>query len=148
MKLNYFFSFIFLIFLQTSKAQIFTVSDDVKQAFDKQYPMAKEVDWNGGLDQHTVTFKLNDKKMKASYTKSGFWNWTETKIGFDSLPKVVQEGFQTSKYKEWNIKDCIEVIKPRAEANQFKVIVQKSALNKKILVFDAKGRLYEELISF
>jgi hypothetical protein len=137
----------FLLFFHTANAQIFSIGDDVKQAFDKQYPAAKEVDWNGGLDQHTVTFKLNDQKFKASYTKTGFWNWTETKITFDSLPKAVQEGFQTSKYKAWTVKDCIQVEKPRSNANEYKVIAQKSALSKKILVFDAKGRLYEELIS-
>ncbi len=143
--------FIFLIFLvnnYTSNAQIFKVPDLVKQVFDRQYPEAKEVDWNGGIDNHAVIFKLNQKKFKASYTPSGSWNYTECKVLFDSLPKAVQQNFKDSKYKEWAIKDCIEIIKPRAEANEYKIIAQKSALNKKVLIFDAKGRLYEELPSF
>lgn len=43
------------------------------------------------------------------------------------------------------MKDCYEVMKPRAVANEYKIIVQKSVINKRVLVFDAKGRLYEEL---
>lgn len=63
----------------------------------------------------------------------------------DSLPKQVQSGFKDSKYKNWTVKDCYEVMKPRAVANEYKIIVQKSVINKRVLVFDAKGRLYEEL---
>lgn len=139
---------LFLLLNYSSKAQIFKVPDLVKQVFDRQYPDAKEVDWNGGIDNHIVVFKLNEKKFKASYTGSGSWNFTESKVLFDSLPKSVQQNFKDSKYKEWTVKDCIEIIKPRAEANEYKIIVQKSALNKKVLIFDAKGRLYEELTSF
>lgn len=131
-----------------SYAQIFKVPDLVKQVFDRQYPEAKEVDWNGGIDNHTVIFKLYEKKYKASYTPSASWNYTETKVLYDSLPKTVQQNFKDSKYKEWAVKDCIEIIKPRAEANEYKIIVQKSGLIKKLLIFDAKGRLYEELVSF
>ena len=105
------------------------------------------MDWNGGIDSHIVSFKLNNKKYRASYTKTGSWNWTETKVLLDSVPARIRDGFQASKYKEWTVKDCIEIVKPLAEANEYKIIVQKSALNKKALMFDAKGRLYEELIS-
>lgn len=85
------------IYLFTS-AQIFSVSDDVKKTFDLQYPNAKEVDWTGGLDNDIVQFRQEEKKFKASYTKSGSWNWTETKVILDSLPKQVQSGFKDSKY--------------------------------------------------
>lgn len=119
----------------------------VKQVFDKQYPDAKEVDWKGGVDNHTVQFRLAEKKYKASYTSSGSWNYTETNVALDSLPKSVQQSFGISKYNSWPVKECIEVVKPGAEANEYKIIVQKSAINKRVLVFDAKGRLYEELRS-
>ncbi len=46
-----------------------SVSDVVKKTFDLQYPNAKEVDWTGGLDNDVVQFRLEDKKLKASYTK-------------------------------------------------------------------------------
>jgi Putative beta-lactamase-inhibitor-like, PepSY-like len=145
---KYFILSLLLIASIGSRAQIFKVPDLVKQSFDKQYPAAKEVDWNGGVDNHTVQFKLDDKKYKASYTPSGSWNYTETKVAIDSLPKSVQLSFGSSNYKTWTVKECIEVIKPRAEANEYKIIVQKSAINKRVLLFDAKGRLYEELRSF
>ncbi len=136
-------SFVFF----SSHAQLIKVPDLVKQAFDKQYPDAKEVDWKGGLDYHTVTFKLNDKKYKASYTKDCNWNATETAVAFEELPKSVQLSFGASNYKTWMVKETVQITKPRAEANEYKIVVQKSAINKKILLFDAKGRLYEELRS-
>jgi hypothetical protein len=141
-----FIALCFLISI-TVNAQLIKVSDLVKQVFDKQYPEAKEVDWKGGLDNHSVTFRLIDKKYKALYTKDGSWVSTETGVTLDSLPKSVQLSFGASNYKAWTIKECFEIIKPRAEANEYKIIVQKSSINKKILLFDAKGRLYEELRS-
>lgn len=143
--MKYFFVTFLILYSVTTNAQLFKVPDLVKQVFDKQYPDAKSVDWKGGVDNNTVTFKLNEKQYKASYTKDGSWNYTETKVSQDSLPKSVQLSFGNSNYKTWPVKECIEVIKPRAEANEYKIIVQKSSLNKRVLVFDAKGRLYEEL---
>lgn len=139
------FSILFTAF--SSQAQLIKVPDLVKEVFDRQYPEAKSVDWKGGLDNHSVSFKLGDKQYKASYTKDGSWNYTETKVPQDSLPKSVQLSFGSSNYNAWPVKECIEVIKPRAEVNEYKIIVQKSAINKRVLVFDAKGRLYEELRS-
>jgi opacity protein-like surface antigen len=144
---KYILLLLFSAIVFSSHAQLIKVPDLVKQVFDKQYPEAKEVDWNGGLDGHTVEFRLGEKKYKASYTKDGSWNYTETSVALDSLPKSVQLSFGASNYKTWPVKNCIEVMKPRAEANEYKIIVQKSALSKRVLVFDAKGRLYEELRS-
>jgi hypothetical protein len=146
-KVKYIFILLFSAIVFSTHGQLIKVPDLVKQVFDRQYTEAKEVDWKGGLDNHTVQFRLGEKKYKASYTKDGSWNYTETSVVLDSLPKSVQLSFGASNYKTWPVKDCIEVIKPRAEANEYKIIVQKSAINKRVLVFDAKGRLYEELRS-
>lgn len=134
------------LFTTATNAQLFAVPEIVKQTFAKQYPDAKDAKWSDGLDNHTVRYTLGDKKMKASYAPKGDWVWTETKVEITELPKAVQDGFKDSKYKDWTVKETVSVTKPRAEANEYKIVVQKSALNKKILVFDAKGRLYEELI--
>ena len=142
---KYFILPLFLLIAFSSNAQLFKVPDLVKEVFDRQYPNAKSVDWKGGVDQYSVNFKLNEKQYKASYTKDGSWNYTETKVEQDSLPKSVQLSFGSSNYNTWPVKECIEVIKPRAEGNEYKIIVQKSAINKRVLIFDAKGRLYEEL---
>ncbi len=146
MRYLVFFVFLFLS-LSLRAQQLFPVPDLVKQVFDKQYPDAENLKWSGGLDNHTVRFTLHDKQMKTVYTKEGLWVSTEVQMKMEELPKVVQDGFANSKYKDWQTKDILEVTKPRIEANEYKIIVQKSVLNKKLLVFDAKGRLYEELIS-
>ncbi len=141
------FSLFLFLSVSLKAQQIFSVPDLVKQAFDRQYPDANNLKWSGGLDNHTVRFTLNDKQMKAVYTKDGIWVSTEKQMKMEELPTVVQEGFANCKYKDWTVKDILEVTKPRIEANEYKIVVQKSVLNKKLLVFDAKGRLYEELIS-
>lgn len=144
------FSFlILLIFSHTNinAQQIFPVPDIVKESFDKQYPEAKDLKWSGGIDNHVVRFTLGERKLKASYTPKGIWVSTEEQVKLETLPEVVQQGLKDSKYKEWAIKDVLTVTKPRVEANEYYIIVQKSSLNKKKLVFDAKGRLYEELFS-
>jgi Putative beta-lactamase-inhibitor-like, PepSY-like len=139
------FLLLFSISFLCSHAQLMSVSGNVKKIFDLQYPNAKEVDWTAGLDNDVVQFRLDTKKLKASFTKKGSWNWTESKVVIDSIPKQVQKGFKDCKYKDWRVKDCFEVIKPRSVANEYKIVVQKSMINKRVLVFDAKGRLYEQL---
>ena len=141
-----FFISVFFVISFTVNAQLFSLPEMVKQNFNKQYPDAKDIKWSDGIDNHTVRFTLNDKKLKASYAPKGDWVSTEIQVTMDQLPKVVQDGFKNSRYKEWPVKEIIAVEKPRAVANEYKIIVQKSMISKKILVFDAKGRLYEELI--
>jgi hypothetical protein len=137
---------LFSFFVGAATAQLIKVPDLVKHSFDQQYPAAKQVDWKGGLDNHTVVFVMNEQKFKASYTSKGDWNYTETTIVLDSVPKQVLESFNQSKYKEWPVKEVITVQKPRAVANEYKIVVQKSKLSRRVLLFDAKGRLYEELM--
>lgn len=144
------FSAVILLFSISSSIraqQIFSVPDIVKQSFDKQYPEAKDLKWSGGLDNHTVRFTLDERRLKASYTPKGLWVSTEEQVKLETLPEVVQQGFKDSKYKEWTVKEVLTVTKPRVEAGEYYIIVQKSSINKKKLVFDAKGRLYEELFS-
>lgn len=148
--MKYVFSLLFVLVsvsISTKAQQLFSVPDIVKQSFDKQYPDAKDLKWSGGLDNHIVRFTSGEKKLKAVYTPKGDWVSTEEQVKMETLPEVVQQGFKDSKYKEWAVKDVVTVTKPRTEANEYYIIVQKSALNKKKLVFDAKGRLYEELLS-
>jgi hypothetical protein len=139
-------AFLFLSALG-SNAQLFQVPELVKQTFEKQFPTATDAKWSGGIDNHAVQFTLGEKKLKANYTPKAEWVSTEEKVVIDSLPLTVQENFKKSKYKDWTLKDAIIISKPRAEANEYRIVVQKSMLTKKLLVFDAKGRLQEELLA-
>ncbi|MFY7840434.1 MAG: PepSY-like domain-containing protein [Lacibacter sp.] len=148
--MKFIFSFVLLfigVSFSAKAQQLFSVPDIVKQTFDKQYPDAQDLKWTNGLDNHAVRFTIGDRKLKANYAPKGDWVSTEEQVKMEVLPEVVQEGFKNSKYKDWPVKDVVAVTKPRENANEYFIIVQKSALNKKKLVFDAKGRLYEELIS-
>lgn len=147
MKHLLFLSTFLVISTIVANAQLFQVPDLVKQTFEKQFPDAKDAKWSGGIDNHSVQFSLGDKKLKANFTPKADWVSTEEKVVIDSLPLTVQDNFKKSKYKDWAVKDAIIISKPRAEANEYRITVQKSMLNKKLLVFDAKGRLQEELLA-
>lgn len=143
-----FLAFCFMLTHSAVSAQIIPVPELVKEVFSKQYPDAKEVKWTGGLDNFTAKFTTGNKQLKASYGPKADWVWTETQIQMEELPAVVKEGFKNSKYKDWTVKEIVSVEKPRVVANEYKIVVQKSMINKRLLVFDAKGRLYDELLSF
>jgi hypothetical protein len=148
MKLIFSLLLSFMLINFTADAQqLFSVPDIVKKTFDKQYPDAQDLKWTNGLDNHSVRFTLGDRKLKANYAPKGDWVSTEEQVKMEALPEVVQEGFKKSKYKDWPVKDVVAVTKPRENANEYFIIVQKSTLNKKKLVFDVKGRLYEELLT-
>ena len=78
------FSLFLFLSVSLKAQQIFSVPDLVKQAFDRQYPDANNLKWSGGLDNHTVRFTLNDKQMKAVYTKDGI---SKPFISIDTLER-------------------------------------------------------------
>jgi hypothetical protein len=136
--------FMLLIFTFIANAQINPAPQVVKDAFAKQYPDAQNVKWGDGLDGFSVRFTINDKKMKASYTGKSDWNWTETQITQADLPQAVQDAFKNSAYKDWPVKEVRLVDKPKNDA-VYHIIVKKSIISKKILVYSKAGKLLEEI---
>lgn len=69
----------------------YAVPDAVEKVFEKQYPGAKDVEWevdaNGFWE---AGFEEDGVKYRADFRESGQWIETETSIEFSDLPDAVQ----------------------------------------------------------
>jgi hypothetical protein len=61
------------------------------------------------------------------------------------MPEDVQEGFERSKYKEWEIKSVS--LLETGDSQTFVLMVQKTALLKKRLYFSYDGQLLKDPIT-
>lgn len=141
-------SLLFAVFLLTtvSVAQIREIPEEVKEAFNAQYPGASDVEYEDNLVSVQVHFMLKGEKMKASYTNKGRWKDSEKNWSFDQLPAEVKDGFSKSKYAEWEVSDTKIIYRPGG-SERFRVKVEKSDIQKKYLFFSKTGRLMEETIT-
>ncbi|MCU7548460.1 PepSY-like domain-containing protein [Chitinophagaceae bacterium LB-8] len=142
------FSLLLLLFLlnAVSFGQIREVPEAVQEAFDHQYPDADSVKYEDNFVSVQVHFTLNGERMKASYTNKGRWKETEKVWNFEQLPADVKDGFDKSKYADWQISETKIVYRPDG-VERYRVKVGKNDLQKKYLFFNKTGRLVEELIT-
>lgn len=144
-------SFIILVlsflFLKTSvSAQLREMPAEVKEAFGKQYPDAESPEFKDNIVLVKVHFSKNGEKMIATYNNKGMWRDTEKDWNFDHLPEDVKDGFQKSKYAEWNITETKIIYLPGGN-ERYRVKVGKNDIQKKYLFFNKKGRLVEDTIT-
>lgn len=133
-------------FSSISFAQIREVPELVKEAFDTQYPDADSVEYKDNIVSVDVHFTQNGEKMKAQYTNKGRWRETEKLWSFDQLPADVKDGFNKSKYADWEVSETKIVTRPGG-VERYRVKVGKNDLQKKYLFFNKTGRLMEEQIT-
>jgi hypothetical protein len=64
--------------------------ENVKSEFARKYPAALSVKWNSEeADEWEAEFRMNDKKMSASFEPTGKWIESETIISEKELPDAV-----------------------------------------------------------
>lgn len=132
---------------ETANAQIRQLPDAVKSAFAKKYPDVQKVTWEDKIIYVLARFTgQNDKECTAKFSSKGEWQWTETAMKFEDLPGPVQDGFNKSKYVDWQV-DHVFLVDQPAAAGQYKIQAQKSPVQKRNLVFSAKGRLLSDNIT-
>lgn len=127
-------------------AQIREVPAGVTDAFNQQYPDAQQVNFEDKLVYVLVHFNQQDSASTARYTSKGVWQWTETAVTFTSLPREVQEGFNKSKYLGWQVDHSFVVDMP-GHVTRYKLQVEKSAVQKRNLFFNKRGRLISDNIT-
>jgi Putative beta-lactamase-inhibitor-like, PepSY-like len=135
-----------LVLKSISFAQIREVPEPVKDAFTKQYPDADSVKYEDNIVSVQVHFMQDGERMKASYTNKGRWKETEKVWNFDNLPAEVKDGFDKSKYADWEVSETKIVNRPDG-VERYRVKVGKNDLQKKYLFFNKTGRLMEEQIT-
>jgi hypothetical protein len=136
----------FMIPASALQAQLIKVSAEVKQAFEAKYPGAKEVDWTNNFGDPEVTFVQDGRKCKAQFTSKGVWKKTESKSSYDSLPEIVKEGFNKSKYaRKWKVNAVTIIEKP--DDLLYKLNIYKSDVQLKNLYFNEKGQLQKDPVT-
>lgn len=131
---------------QDSTAQIREIPPAVEDAFNTQYPGADSVKYDDKLVYVQVRFMKEDSVSTARYTSKGIWQWTETPMPFTSLPENIQDGFNKSKYAGWQV-DHVFLVDLPGKVTQYKLQVQKSAVQKRNLIFNKRGRLMSDNIT-
>ncbi len=129
-----------------SKAQFRKIPADVTDAFASRYPHAVHVEWKDKIQFFEASFTLNDVNMTADFSSAGDWEQSEREMDYDDLPDEVKDGFEKSKYSDWQNNGIFE-IQVLGKPLQYRINVQKSGIQKKNLFFDADGKLLREVIN-
>ena len=136
-----FFSFVFL-----ADAQIRKIPATVTDAFSARYPHASQVEWSDKLQYFQASFWLNGANITAHFSSKGEWQKSERVMTFNQLPGEVRDGFQKSRYSDWN-KNMITEVQELGRPLEYHVNVQKTGLQKKNLYFNSNGKLLKESIA-
>jgi hypothetical protein len=145
MKLN--LTLLLSLFLTLSlNAQIRKIPADVTDAFRERYPHAERVEWKDVISSFEAQFVLNNYEMCAHFNSNGDWLHSERKMKYEELPEMVKDGFEKSKYTDWEMVSVYEINK-NMESLQYRILVKKSGVQKKYLYFDQNGKLNKESLT-
>jgi hypothetical protein len=134
-------------FISTSSfAQLRKIPAEVTTSFTEKFPAATEVEWRDKLSGFTASFSVDSISYIASFNNKGEWESTEQSIEADALPDVVRDGFDKSKYADWNIEDVSQIELPDNEI-QFKIVIAKGDIKKRNLYLNSEGRLLKDKLT-
>jgi uncharacterized membrane protein YkoI len=131
---------------QFANAQLRKIPSAVTESFKEKYSTATNVEWKDRLTSYTASFELDGKKHEAYFDDDGTWKQTQTVIEESELPAEVNEGFQKSKYTDWDI-DRVERIEKSDNTTVYRIQVKKGDIRKKNLLFSSDGRMLKDKIT-
>ena len=126
--------------------QVTSVPEEAKRNFEKQYPEAEAAVWSNNVISAGVRFALKGESMYAEYSNKGIWKFTYRDWDMDRLPDAVKDGFEKSKYADWQIHG-VKIAHFPGNITRYRVEVQKSALQKRYLFFNEKGRMLKSALT-
>lgn len=129
-----------------AQAQLRKIPAEVTDAFKYKYRNAESVEWKDKLTHYLVAFQLKGESYEATFRNDGTWVLSQKVIGRDDLPKSVEEGLEKSKYADWEVEDVYQLIYPD-DRSEYRLLVKKSDLNKRDLVFAESGRLLKDKLT-
>jgi hypothetical protein len=134
------------LFGTSASAQIRKIPAEVTNAFTSKYPEATSVEWRDKLTGFTASFSLDSTNYMASFNNKGEWEYTEESIDQEELPDVVKDGFDKSRYHDWNIGLVNKIELPENEV-QYKIEVAKGDIKKRNLYFNSDGRMLKDKLT-
>ena len=129
-----------------SVAQVRKIPSEVTEAFKDKYPNATNVEWRDKLSNFSAAFESESVHYQARFNSKGEWQLTENEIGESDLPEIVQDGFDKSKYADWEM-GMIHKIELADGSVQYRIEAGKGDVRKKNLYFNSDGRLIKDRIT-
>ena len=130
----------------TASAQLRKIPAEVTESLKSKYPSASAVEWKDKITVFQADFQMNGEKYEARFNSDGQWQETEKNVDQDKLPPAVKEGFNKSKYTDWEMKE-VSYIEKKDGGEQYRILVKKSDIEKKYLYFDKTGKLVKDVIT-
>lgn len=135
-----------LFAVQSLHAQLRKVPGAVTDALKEKYPAAEKVEWKDKITVFQANFEMDGTSYAARFNSKGEWQSTEKTISETDLPASVKDGFEKSKYSDWEIKS-VSLISLPEDKTQYHLFVAKSDLQKKNLLFNPEGKLLRDSIT-
>jgi hypothetical protein len=127
-------------------SQVTSIPEQAKENFFKQYPDAKNVQWENDVVNVNVKFEQDTNKMNAEYNNYGIWKRTLKDWTFDKLITDVKEGFAKCKYADKQVLD-VKVLYLPGYVIQYRLKVEKNDVERKFLFFNTDGRLIRTTVA-
>lgn len=121
-------------------AQVTSIPEQAKENFFRQYPDAKNVQWENNVVNVKVRFEQDSNKLNAEYSNKGIWKNTLKDWTYEQLPEDVKEGLKKSKYADREVTD-VKVLYLPGYVIQYRLRTEKNNVEKKYLFFNTAGRL-------
>lgn len=142
-----FLTLIFFTFgISSSFAQVRKIPSEVTEAFKQKYPDATNVEWRDKLSNFSAIFEYDNQQYQARFNSKGEWQLTEYEIEESDLPEEVKDGFDKSKYADWEI-GTVYKIELSDGTSQYRIESIKNDVRKKNLYFNSEGRLVKDRIT-
>lgn len=136
-------SAVFVIASQSVSAQLRSVPAEVTTAFANKYPHASDISWSDKVSSFQATFKDDGATCEARFNKDGVWKETEKAITLEQLPSSVQESFNSSKFKDWNLRTVAKIDKSDG-GSEYRIYVKNDTVKRKYLYYSEDGKLIRE----
>ena len=127
-------------------AQVTSIPEQAKENFFRQYPEAKNIQWENDVVNVNVRFEQDTNKMNAEYNNKGIWKRTLKEWTYDKLTADIKEGFTKSKYAGNQVLDVKMLYLP-GYVIQYRIKVAKNNVENKFLFFNTEGRLIRTTVA-
>jgi len=129
-----------------TQAQIRKIPAEVTEAFKAKYPNTKNAEWQDKITSFQVNYEMDDVKYQSKFSNKGEWIQTEKMMDEAALPPEVKDGYNKSKFTDWELKS-VTWVQSRENGVQYRLYIRKNGLEKKYLYFDKGGRLVKDAIT-
>jgi Putative beta-lactamase-inhibitor-like, PepSY-like len=148
MKLIRFCVIFLTLFVISSQvhSQVTSIPEQAKENFFKQYPDARNVQWENDVVNVNVRFEQDTNRLNAEYNNKGIWKRTLKEWTYDKLITDVKEGFTKSKYGNMQVQD-VKVLYLPGYVIQYRLKVSKNNVENKFLFFNTEGRLIRTTVA-